>query len=187
MNDSNESRAIQLLQAIADGDEAALTDFYRLFESTVYRFALSRLNNSFEAADILNEVMLQVWKSAGKFENRSKVSTWLLGIARHKVLDCLRKRGSDMTEELHDNLPDENTDINIERAIDNASNARLVEECMKNLSAEHREVIHLVFYEDMHYSEIAKIMDCPEGTVKSRVFHAKSALKRSLSQHMAVL
>ena len=81
-----------LLQRIADGDEDALGAFYRLFEGRIYRFALSRLNDVFDAADILNEVMFEVWRGAARFEGRSAVSSWVLGIAHHKTIDRLRKR-----------------------------------------------------------------------------------------------
>lgn len=67
-----------LLKKISQGDEKALADFYKMYEGRVYKFILSKLNDSFEAADILNETFLEVWRKAGTFEGRSKVSTWIL-------------------------------------------------------------------------------------------------------------
>lgn len=185
MSQAREQQAVDLLKAIAQGDESAIAGFYTLFETTVYRYTLSRLNDTFDAADVLNEVMMEVWKTAGRFEGRSKVSTWLLGIAHHKVIDRFRKRGSAVMEELNENMPDEQGEDDIERAIESAQNAALVKQCMATLSDEHREVLHMAFFEDMHYRDIAKIINCPEGTVKSRVYHAKDSLKRNLAAMLA--
>ncbi|HIC81453.1 MAG TPA: sigma-70 family RNA polymerase sigma factor, partial [Kiloniellaceae bacterium] len=75
---------------MANGDQTALDDFYRQYEGRVYRFIRSKLNDSFDAADVLNEVMFEVWRSAGRYEGRSAVSTWVLGIAHHKAIDRIR-------------------------------------------------------------------------------------------------
>ncbi len=171
-----------LLQRITARQESALEEFYRMFEGRVYRYAIARLNEPLDAAEILNEVMMEVWHHAARFEGRSKVSTWLLGIAHHKVYDKLRKRSRHAWDEIDPAMPDEN--INTERAIAGAQNAELVKRCMENLTDEHKEVIHLAFFEDLHYRDIAGIMECPEGTVKSRVYHAKEALKRCLAKLM---
>lgn len=171
-----------LLQRIASGSEADLEIFYRQFEAIVYRFALSRLNDSFDASDVLNEVMMEVWRHAGRFQGRSKVSTWLLGITHHKVIDRIRKRGSRTMTELDPQLPDSKVDIVI--AIAGAQDADLVARCMKGLSDDHRQALHLAFFEDMQYSEISQILGCPEGTVKSRVYHAKEAIKQCLAKLM---
>jgi RNA polymerase sigma-70 factor (ECF subfamily) len=185
-----EQQSIDLLQQIAEGQQSALETFYQLYESRVYRYALSRLNDSFEAADTLNEVMMEVWKYAQRFEGRSKVSTWLLGITHHKVYDRLRKRKkSNLEDDIDDfsnQLIDE-SDTHMEQVIAGAEDANMIQNCMNKLSSSHREVIHLAFYEDMQYQEIAEVSSCPEGTVKTRVFHAKQALKKCLAKLMTAM
>ena len=171
-----------LISRIAAGNEAALKDFYLKYENRLYNFAFARLNDSFDASDIVNEVMMEVWKNAARFEGRSKVSTWFFGIAHHKIVDKLRKKGNRVVVELDERIVDE--DVNIELAIEGASNAEHLQHCMKTLSDEHREVIHMAFFEDVAYPEIAEIVDCPQGTVKSRIHHAKAALKRCLQIRM---
>jgi len=177
MNDPNAA----LLSRIAEGSESALETFYREFESTVYRFALVRLNDPFEAAEILNEVMMEVWKHAGRFQGRSKVSTWVLGITHHKVLDRYRKRGRAVRETsdgLDTQLPDP-APVS-DRLIEAVQDAQRVQDCLKRLPDNQRQAIHLAFFEDLPYGEIAGIMDVAEGTVKSRVYYAKEALKQCL-------
>ena len=82
-----------LLEQIAAGDKAAYTAFYRELEKPVFRFIRSKLNDQHEASDILHEVFMEVWRSAGKFEGRSSVKTWLFGIAYRKTMDAFRKKG----------------------------------------------------------------------------------------------
>ena len=189
-NTDLEQQSIELLNKIATGQQSALESFYQLYEPRVYRYALSRLNDSFEAADTLNEVMMEVWKYAERFEGRSKVSTWLLGITHHKVYDRLRKRKKSNLEDDIDDFTDHLTDdnqVNMEHVLAGADDADMIQNCMKKLSGAHREVIHLAFFEDMHYQEIAQVSDCPEGTIKTRVFHAKQALKKCLTRLMAAM
>ena len=184
MTDNPDHHATQLLQQIAAGKQDALNRFYELFEPRVYHYAMSRLNDPFDAADTLNEVMMEVWKYASRFEGRSKVSTWLLGITQHKVYDRLRKRSN---SQKHDDIDDHSIHLTdnalpMERVLSAAQDADLVRRCMQGLSATHREVLHLAFFEDLPYQEIASIAQCPEGTVKTRVFHAKIALKNCLAK-----
>lgn len=174
----------QLLSRIAEGSEAALSEFYRANERTVYAFAMSRLRNEFEASECLNEVMLEVWKHAGRYEGRSKVSTWLLGIANHKVLDKLRQRGRHDMVEVDEQLPDENS-TSVFDALAGADDAEIVRRCLEGLSDTHRQVIHLAFFEDMAYEDIAHVAGCPAGTVKTRVFHAKQRMKDCLAANGA--
>jgi RNA polymerase sigma-70 factor (ECF subfamily) len=70
-----------LIEQIAQGDRQALAALYRALERPVYKFIVSRLNDPHEANDILHEVFMDVWRSAGRFEGRSKVQTWIMGIA----------------------------------------------------------------------------------------------------------
>ncbi len=171
----------QLLSRIAAGEETALHSFYQAYEQRVFAFALKRLNDHFEAADVLNDVMMQVWRSAGRFEGRSKISTWVLGIAHHKILDKLRQRKRTEHDELDLQVEDEN-EISATRVIEAAQNMAHLSICMDKLSDAHHQVIHLTFFEELSYPDIAKTLDCPEGTVKTRIFHARKQLKQCLSR-----
>lgn len=177
--------AEQLLRRIAQGDESAMGDFYQLYEAKIFRFVLSRLNDSFEAADILNEVMLEVWRGADRFEGRSQVSTWVFGIARNKTIDRLRRRNQGETVELEPDIAEDEGPGPAE-VLSAAQDAEQVRRCIDGLSEAQREVVHLAFFEDLNYREIAAIADCPEGTVKTRMYHAKKALQRCLSKLMGM-
>lgn len=169
-----------LLGRIAAGSEAALTRFYRDYHGRVYAFALRRLGNPTDAAEVVNEVMMEVWRHAHRYEGRSKVQTWLLGICHHKVIDLMRRRGRHGGEPLEEDLPDTQQTSALD-ALVGAQDAQLVRRCLEELSDAHRQVVHLAFFEELSYSEIATIVACPEGTVKTRMFHAKQKLKHCLA------
>jgi len=101
-----------------------------------------------------------------------------------RKLDRLRKRGH---SQKHDDIEDHSSHLTdnalpMERVLSAAQDADLIQRCLQRLSATHREVLHLAFFEDLPYQEIASIAQCPEGTVKTRVFHAKLALKNCLAK-----
>jgi len=175
----NEEYPLSLLQAISAHDQNAMRSFYELFQSTVYAFAIKRLGSQADALDVLNEVMFDVWNGAGRFEGRSRVKTWLLGITNFKVIDVLRKRGRNDHEELDEEIPDEsNTGAFSEIAANN--DAGLIRRCIEKMKDIHRQVVHLAFFEELSYPEIAEVLGCPAGTVKTRMMHAKSGLKACL-------
>ncbi len=180
-HESNEHTT--LLRRIASGSEQALKEFYQIFHSSVYSFALKLLKDPVDAAEILNEVMVEVWRCAERFEGRSKARTWVMGITHHKIVDQLRRRGRHKTEEIDPDIPDENTSVVLD-AIVSAENARFIRFCMEKLSDAHRQVVHLTFFEDFSYPEIAQILNCPLGTLKTRMFHAKQLLKKCLARLM---
>ncbi|WP_286804164.1 MULTISPECIES: RNA polymerase sigma factor [unclassified Marinimicrobium] len=174
----------QLLLAMAGGEMEAMSAFYRRHETRLYRFLMAKLNDSFVAADLLNEVMLEVWRSAARFAGRSKVTTWMFGIAHNKVLTHWRKLGVREFTEVDDTLADETPAADLEQALSAVKDAERVRSGMQTLSPPHREVLHLVFFEELDYAEIGRILSVPEGTVKSRVYHAKNLLKKQLARAM---
>jgi RNA polymerase sigma-70 factor (ECF subfamily) len=179
VEDPNEDELRVLLKSIAAQDEKAMGLFYHALESRTYRFIRSRLNDSFAAADILNETMLEVWKTAERFQGRSKVSTWLFSIANHKLIDYTRKQQRHQAEELDDSTIE--SEIEAPRdMLERIDDKQRISQCLEELTENHKAVLHLLFFEEMRYKEIAEIVDCPVGTVKTRVFHAKEALKQCL-------
>ena len=172
-----------LMRQIAKGDKRAFAKLYRELETPTLRFIQSRLNDPFEANDILHDVFMEIWRSAGKFEGRSMVRTWVFGIAYRKTMDAFRKKKrvevwSDIPEQPD---PSESADM----VLNATQEARHLRSCIDCLSSEHRLAISLAFYEDMTYEEIAEIAGVPSGTIKSRVFHAKKLLLQCLKARVA--
>lgn len=167
-----------LLRQMAKGDMTAFEAFYRQVERPLFRFIASRLNDPFQCADILHEVFLDVWAGAGRFEGRSSVKSWVFGIAFRKVIDHFRKQGRLTTDE---DLPEQEDDSpDALTCIAATQEAAHVRACLEDLKPDHRTAIELTFFEDMGYREIAEALEVPEGTVKTRVFHAKKLLMHCL-------
>ena len=178
-----DARYRSLLLEMAQGSEAALSEFYQAFQSRIYAFVKIRLNDSHEAADLLNDIMWEVWKASGKFEGRSQVTTWVFGIAHHKVIDCLRRKGKYPMETLEATIGKE-SDCNLDEILAQKQVQTHIQYCIKKLSTDHRQTVQLAFFEDLSYREIGEIVGSPEGTIKARMFHAKQALKRCLARRI---
>lgn len=163
----------KLLARVADQDDAAFERLYDEFSNRVFRYAFTLLHNEHLAQEAMQETMVAVWKGAGRFEGRSKPSTWIFGIARNQALSLLRreKRAS------HGSPPERVEEDPIRRV----HTQERVLAALGALSPDHREVVHLTFYEGLSYSEISSILDVPAGTVKSRMFHAKRRLAEVLT------
>ena len=168
-----------LIGRIASGDRLAMQVLFARHHVKVYRFVLRLVRDETAAEDLISDVFLNVWRQAGRFEGRSAVSTWLLAIARFKALSALRRRP-------HEELDDETAEA-IEDAADDPEVAlakkdvgALIRKCLIGLSAEHREIIDLVYYHEKSVEEVAQIVGIPENTVKTRMFYGRKKLAELL-------
>ena len=181
---------LALLKRIALRDtesEAAMAQLYRALQGNVFNFVRQRLSLADDHAvqAVVVDTLFEVWRAAGQFAGGSQVKTWVLGIARHKLLDAVRKdphaqRGYDDIADHAETLADETPDIITQLA--QKQRAEWLAHCMDKLPEDQRESLHLLLVEGLSVSEIASIQSCPGGTVKTRVFHAKAKLKSCLAR-----
>ncbi|MGD0723086.1 MAG: sigma-70 family RNA polymerase sigma factor [Roseiarcus sp.] len=164
-----------LLGRIRSGDHLALQTLYGRHQVKVYRFALRLLRDRQAAEDVVSEVFIDVWRNVTGFEGRSEASTWLLAIARNKAFSLLRRKKEAGLDEAAAEEIEDSAD-NPEVAMQKRTKGDLLRSCLSRLSAEHREVIDLVYYHDKTVEEVAQIVGAPEGTVKTRMFHARRKL-----------
>jgi RNA polymerase sigma-70 factor, ECF subfamily len=170
-----------LIARIADGDRLAMQVLFARHHVRVYRFVLRLVRNEATAEDLISEVFLDIWRQAGKFEGRAAVTTWMLGIARFKALSSLRRRQEDeLDEETAERIEDHSDDP--ETALVKKDKGAVLRQCLMALSAEHREVIDLVYYHEKSVEEVAEIVGIPEATVKTRMFYARKKLSELLKQ-----
>jgi RNA polymerase sigma-70 factor (ECF subfamily) len=164
-----------LIARIAGGDRLAMQVLFARHHVRVYRFVLRLVRNESTAEDVISEVFLDVWRQADRFEGRSAVSTWLLAIARFKSLSVLRRRPE---QELDDEKAAaiEDTADNPEIVAQKKDKSELLRKCLTALSADHREIIDLVYYHEKSVEEVAEIVGIPENTVKTRMFYARKKL-----------
>jgi RNA polymerase sigma-70 factor (ECF subfamily) len=168
-----------LIGRIAGGDRLAMQVLFARHHVRVYRFVLRLVSDPTLAEDLISEVFLDVWRQAGRFEARSAVSTWLLAIARFKALSALRKKpDEELDEETAAGIEDSSDTPEV--ALQKKDKGEILRECLKSLSAEHREVIDLVYYHEKSVEEVSEIVGIPEATVKTRMFYARKRLSELL-------
>lgn len=173
---------IALIGRVAGKDDAAFETLYRGYYPRLRRF-LERVTRRPHLVDeILNDTMLVVWRKASCYNLHSKVSTWIFGIAFRRALKAMKR-----FDEPVDFDPDESVDpgnSGPEGALLQHELRTLLGHALNSLSADHRAVIELTYFEGFSCAEIAEVMCCPVNTVKTRMFHARRRLKMLLADRM---
>lgn len=170
-----------LMARISGGESAALDQLYRRHHAKVYRFVRRFMRDEAAAEDVTNDVFVEVWRKASAFEGRSRVSSWLLGMARFKALSARRglREHVDPDEAL---AQAEDPSDTPEVALQKADKGAALKRCIAALPEEHRIVVDLVYYHEMSVAEAAEILEVPEGTVKTRMFNARKKLSAMMQQ-----
>ena len=176
-----------LLKQIAAGDRAAFTELYTSYQPRLIKFCSRILKNDVAlAADIADEAMIEVWKSAGSFSGKSQPSTWIHSIARFRLIGFLRKNKELLQDESSEwlNYEDDALLPDEEMMVDERDELLITN--LGKLSDKHREVIELVYFRELSIKEIAAMLDISENTVKTRMFYARNHLK-SILKNLDVL
>jgi RNA polymerase sigma-70 factor, ECF subfamily len=172
-----------LLARAATGDRDAFRKLYGLYHRRLHRF-LSRLTGERELTEeIINDTMMIVWQQAGQFRGESRTSTWILGIAYRRALKALERRrnlGVQTATLAAAALADYTM---LDRLSQSAELGDWLDVALGQLSTEHRMVIELAYFLGLSCEEMSKIVDCPVGTVKTRMFYARERLREALLAH----
>jgi RNA polymerase sigma-70 factor, ECF subfamily len=170
-----------LIAKIAKCDRSAMEALFTRYRVRVFKFVLRMVRNEAIAEELNSDVFLDVWRQAGTFEGRSAVSTWIFSIARFKALNALQRRGE---EELDDDKADaiEDDSDDPETVLAKKDKAAVLRQCLVELSAEHREIVNLVYYQHKSVEEVSGIVGIPEATVKTRMFYARKKLSELLAE-----
>lgn len=170
-----------LLKRIARGDTQAFDLFYQRYSATVYTYILRLVRDEQLAEDVLQETFIAVWRNAHQYRGKAQVRTWLFSIAHRRTMNWMRSNGGlnekeyvDVEEWLADG--EETTYPGWEQGVQ-IEDVRMA---LDQLSPEHRAVVELALYYDLSYAEIAEVVGCPLGTVKSRLYAARQQLQHLL-------
>jgi RNA polymerase sigma-70 factor, ECF subfamily len=164
-----------LMGRIAQGDRLAMEVLYARHHVRVFRFTLRLIGDESLAEDLATEVFLDVWRHADRFEGRSAVSTWVLGIARFKALSARRRRAVELLdEEIAKTIEDPADDPAI--VLEKNDTSMVIRNCLKRLAPHHREIIDLAYYHEKSLEEVAAIVGIPKNTVKTRMLRARMRL-----------
>jgi RNA polymerase sigma-70 factor (ECF subfamily) len=165
----------ELLVAVAAGDRQALEELYLGYHRRLTRF-LSRFTPRYEnVEEIINDTFLAVWQSAKDFRHASQVSTWIIGIAYRTALKSLRRQKHHTAAVSLDDYPEQTVDPTFETEVQD-----WLKHGLNQLPVEQRLTLELAYHMGHSLEEIATITECPVGTVKARMFHAREKLRQYL-------
>lgn len=167
----------ELLRLVAQRDERAMVSLFDRYARIVYSVALRVLHDPGEAEDVMQEVLMQVWRGASSFiVGRGSLGGWLAVVARNRAIDVLRRR--------HPSDPiDEVTLSSSPNLAAEAERNALIEKLrtiMQELPQEQQKSLELAFFEGMTHSEIAEKTGDPLGTVKTRIRLALISIRKAL-------
>jgi RNA polymerase sigma-70 factor (ECF subfamily) len=172
-----------IINQIVSGRKELFRILIQRYEQAVYGMGVSFFRNSEDAADFVQEVFLKSFRSLGRFQGRSRFSTWLYRIAYNTAVNNIRRKkdyrslaGEDETDFIGENADGETP----ERLLLRAVVAESVREAMKDLPERYRICVDLFFFYERSYQEIEVITGYPVNTIKSHVFRAKKLLRKKL-------
>ncbi len=168
---SNE-RELELLRLVVTHDRVAFKELYVIYHRRLARFLIRMTSHHELIEEVINDTLWTVWQKAGDFRGASRVSTWIVGIAYRRALKALRHYGARNTRTEGEIAAIDEHSIDEER--------EWIERALAELPIEQRSVLELSYLMGHSCEEVADIMQCPVNTVKTRMFHAREKLRRSL-------
>jgi RNA polymerase sigma-70 factor, ECF subfamily len=167
------ARELELLRQVATGDRAAFKELYLMYHRRLARFLMRMTSRHDLIEEVINDTLWTVWLKAGDFRGDSLVSTWIVGITYRRALKALRRHGTarPVLAEEAAVAPDVQTEN---------ENRQWLGQALAELPLEQRMVMEFSYLMGHSCEEIAQIMQCPVNTVKTRMFHAREKLRRSL-------
>ncbi len=169
----------ELLRKCQAGNARFFEPIVRAYERPGMRVALGMMGNQDDATDALQDAFIKAWRSLRSFDLKRSFSPWFFQILRNQCRDALRKRqvrfrleALDERLEMRPSDPEQSP----ARIHEKKAARERIWKALEQLGEDHREILVLKEIEGFRYGEIARILDIPEGTVASRLFHARRAL-----------
>lgn len=165
------------LERLRRGDRAAAEAIYRGFYGKVTGFIRVQIADEAAVEEIVDDTFMVLFENPGSFDGRSRFTTWLLGIAKRKSADWWRAHVREPSADAQD---DSDMLNHLEdpawpalEHLEQAQVSTIVRRCIERLPPTQREALYWVFFEALSLVEVAKQLDCADGTIKSRLFHAR--------------
>ena len=175
---SNDRIDVRLLAEIAGGVEQAFVELYRRRHNDVYRFAFAMAKSRSFAQDVTQEVFLNVLQNAHRFDSaKGSVRAWLFGCARYVTLDRLR-----LERRWTDDMPADLTTLDSDERLLADQRVERLHAAIARLPVEYREALVLAELQELTYAETAAVLDCPVGTVRSRLHRGRVLLSAMLDE-----
>jgi len=170
-----------ILERVAEGDQAAVGDFISRYGDLVWSLARRYLGNHAEAEDAVQEIFIEIWKNAGRYDrNVASEVAFISTITRRRLIDRLRQFGRRPGMESIDDQIGASQPA-VPTTLDDDAEVAQVERVLLGMEPKHREILSMSLYEGYSHSEIAAALEMPLGTVKTRVrrglMHVREQLK----------
>jgi RNA polymerase sigma factor (sigma-70 family) len=170
-----------LIRRVAAKDRQAFETLYHRYARRLYGYLAKSIRQQEVVEEVLNDVMLVLWQNASRFDNTSRLSTWIFGIAHHKALKALA-RSSKPAADVLPATPEWSDREDPEGVVTRQELGHILARALNALPPEQRAVVELTFYHGCSYQEVAAITGCPVNTVKTRMFHARRRLVQLLAR-----
>ncbi len=171
---------VALVKRMASGDEEALRSLYAANGRRLLAYALRLTGSEAVAEEVLQDSLLAAWQGARHYRGEARAITWLLGIVHHQALNATRRKRLPL-QDLDRAVLVADRDAGPEAGAEAGERRRALQGALAELSADHRSVLELVFYQGLSLAEAAEVCACPVGTIKSRLSYAKAHLRRALA------
>ena len=178
MKDLPHNELSVLLKQIAKSDQKAIEKVFNHYRSSLFAFIRLRIHDEEAADEILNDTFLTAFRKPEQYNGSCEYKTWLCGIAKNVCGTWLRKQNTglaksivDVEEEVFENLPTPDWDI-VSR-LESQEMDEILRECIDKLPVTHKEAFFWTWFEEEPMDIVAERMDCPVGTIKSRLFNAR--------------
>lgn len=192
-NPGDETDDAPWVQRVRDGDTEAFEVLVRRHQTPIYNLLVRWLDNRDDAAEVAQDVFVAAFRSLGRFRGEARFSTWLYQIAINHAKNRRKSLARSAAHMTHDGVDPE--DNPIDRIVDPAPDPldqaeqrqreRLVQEAINQLDAHDALVVILRDLQQQSYDEIARLLEVPEGTVKSRLHRARQALRARLAPRIS--
>lgn len=179
---------VNLLQQAEHGDRLAFRSVVRMFLPRLHAMLAPLVSREEDTQDILQEVFIRVYRSLAQLKNKQAFKSWLYRIAYNTAMTRMKAvQKQRQQEEADDVLESIALEFNLQRQLEQQEVQTMVHQALSLLSPEHRVVVTLVEIDGLNCAEVADILDCPPGTVRSRLHYAKRKLFEVLLPHRGML
>ena len=176
----------RLVQEAQAGDKEAFHDLHQIYWRQIRYFIWKTLKNESEVEDVLQETFIEAYRHLGQLKDPAVFRPWLYKIALYQCNRVFRRKKplifSDMEESTVAAIPDETAEFLPMSVLENKEAGNLILKLVDQLPDEQRVTMTLYYFQQLTIVEIARIMDCPENTVKSRMRYAKRTLKAQIEK-----
>jgi len=184
---------VELMRKFQNGDISAFERLVRKYQRPLINFAYRFLHDQNEAEDVAQEIFLRIYSSARKYRPTAKFSTWIYRIATNLCLNELRRRRNRFQESLETgggeeepiNLPDRSIQSPFE-AVAQIEHGRVIRKAIDDLPPRQKTAVVLSKYQGLSYKEVAEIMQCSEGAVKSYLHRARETLLKACREILEI-